>query len=85
MLSKCALCSGEIKLQKVEKIIRVVNDTVSITVNAEVCTESKSKVNGEVFNIGGGSRIYVKELIKLLESTGRFARYWKNCKSNLFG
>ncbi|MFQ6119662.1 MAG: GDP-mannose 4,6-dehydratase, partial [Methanosarcinales archaeon] len=40
-----------------------------------LAAKSKSKVNGEVFNIGGGSRISVKELIKLLESTiGKIAK-----------
>jgi len=40
-----------------------------------LAAESKSKVNGEVFNIGGGSRISVKGLIELIESTtGKIAK-----------
>jgi len=37
MLTKCALCGGEVKSEKVEKVIRVENDVVIVSIDAEVC------------------------------------------------
>ncbi len=39
MLTKCALCGGDIKSGKVEKVIRVENDVVIVSVDAEVCQQ----------------------------------------------
>jgi YgiT-type zinc finger domain-containing protein len=39
MLTKCALCGGEVKPQRVEKVIRVEKDVVIVLVNAEVCQQ----------------------------------------------
>ena len=39
MLTKCALCGGDVKPRKVEKVIRVGNDVVIVSVDAEVCQQ----------------------------------------------
>jgi len=39
MLTKCALCGGAVKPQKVEKVMRVENNVVIVSVEAEVCQQ----------------------------------------------
>ena len=39
MLTKCALCGGDIRQGKVEKVIRVENNVVIVSVDAEVCQQ----------------------------------------------
>lgn len=39
MLTKCALCGGDVDPQKVEKVIRIEKDVVIVPVDAEVCQQ----------------------------------------------
>ncbi len=39
MLTKCALCGGDIRPEKVEKVIRIENNVVIVSIDAEVCQQ----------------------------------------------
>lgn len=48
-----------------------------------LCIKNCQKISGEIFNIGGGKQIYIKDVIKLLETeTGTNSVRWKASKKN---
>ncbi len=51
---KCPICSGELRLKNVEKILRGGNHTAVLTVSAEVCLHC-------------GERLYSEETVRYFE------------------